>query len=195
MKKLPKGLVAPVLAAALVLGVTAAPAFAYFTASDWASGGFTLKSPSTDITERYGNGEKDVTIVNNEDSVPVWVRARAYAASELSPTVVSGTDGSGNALWSAAGDGWWTYNEVVAPGEATAAPLVVTVEWPFTASDVAEDGTFTTTTVVDAGGENGGVSEVTINTAKETNYNIVVVYEAQPVKYAEDGSVLPADWS
>ena len=198
MKKLTKGLAAPVLAAALLLGVAAVPAWGYFTSSDWASGGIAIKGPDTDVKEKYGNGLKEVTIVNNEDSVPSWVRARAYCAQELNPTISSGLDENGTPMWTDTGKDWWNYNEILQPGESTKAPLLVSIEWEFTKEDVEENGTIiTTTTGSDQGGETGGTSqfEVTANTAKGTNYNIVVVYEATPVIYDADGNALPADWS
>ena len=193
MKQSMRKLAAPVLAAALILGVTAGPAAAYFTASDQADGGLIVKGPSTNIIEEYGNGLKQVTIVNNEESVPVWVRAKVFGAKELKPTI----SGEG---WTEIGDGWWQYDEYLEPGEQTATPLEVKVEWSFKAENVDVDGIVTTsvtgtTTGTDEGGEDGGTSKVVINKADGTNYNIEVVYEAQPVKYASDGeTVLDPVW-
>ena len=193
MRQSMRKLAAPVLAAALILGVTAGPAAAYFTASDQANGGLVIKGPSTNIIEEYGNGLKQVTIVNDEESVPVWVRAKAFGAKELKPTV----SGEG---WTEIGGGWWQYDEILEPGEQTATPLEVKVEWSFKAENVDADGIVTTsvtgtTTGTDEGGEDGGTSKVVINKADGTNYNIVVVYEAQPVKYDTDGTtVLDPVW-
>ena len=189
MKRATLRLAGPALAAALMLGVAAGPARAYFTASDYANGGLTIKQPDTTITEDVVDNEKSVTIVNNEESVPVWVRVRVFGADELDPQI------SGN-NWTDEGNGWWTYDNYLNPGESTADPLNIKFEWVFTKDDVREDGTYiTNTSTSDQGGEEGGNSNVVINMADGTNYNIVVVYEAQPVKFAEDGiTALPAEW-
>ena len=200
-----KKLFAVVLAAALMLGVAAVPARAYFTASDEANGGMVIKGPDTNIIEEYGNGLKEVTIVNNEKSVPVWVRAKAFIPAALKDGDKESVSGTG---WTKLDDGdddpnnnWWQYDEILQPGEAVKNPLLVKVEWSFTATDVDADGIVTqtiigTTTGTDQGGEDGGTSKVVINKADGTNYNIVVVYEAQPVKYDADGTtVLDPVWN
>lgn len=186
-------LAAPVLAAALLLGVAAGPARAYFTASDEANGGLVIKGPDTGMLEKYGNGLKEVTIVNKEDSVPVWVRAKVFAAAELNPTV----SGEG---WTEIANDWWQYNDYLEPGEKVANPLLVKVEWQeFKKRINTEEDTITTpiagsTTGTDQGGEDGGTSTVAINKADGTNYNIIVVYEAQPVKFDADGNATSAEW-
>ncbi len=182
-------LIAPALVAAALVAAAAVPAWAYFTASDYASGTLPVKGVSTNIKEYYGEGVKEVVVHNNEDSVPVWVRARAYSASELQVEITA--DG-----WTDAGDGWYNYNQILQPGEdADDKPLVCKITWPFHPDDVADDGTVVTTgTGSDTPGEDSGTSEVTVSTARGTNYNIVVVYEAQPVKYDADNNPIDPVW-
>lgn len=194
MKRSTCRLAGPVLAAALLLGVAAGPARAYFTASDSADGGIIIKQPDTDIREYVGDGQKKVVIYNKEDSVPVWVRAKVFAASEYNAEIIKGAGWSGPTA-----NDWYTYDEIVDPGKTTKTSLDVKINWKFVKENVGEDdlpeGYYgSTVTVDDEGGEDGGTSQVVINRADGTNYNIVVVYEAQPVKYDESGKALPPTW-
>lgn len=187
MRRVLKSLVVPTLVAVALVIMAVVPAWAYFTASDYASGVIEIKIPTTTIREVYGEGQKDVYIKNEDNSVPVWVRARAYSASELE-VAVSG-DG-----WSDAGDGWWTYDSILMPGEESN-PLIAKIEWAFRPEDVNDDGTFvTTTTGSDEHGEDGGMSEITVGIARGTNYNVIVVYEAQPVEYDASNNPIAPVW-
>lgn len=191
MKRSTLRLAGPALAVALMLGVVAGPARAYFTASDVVNGGLTIKTPDTDIYEYVGDNEKKIAIFNKEDSVPVWVRAKVYAAAEYNAEITKGAGWSGPTA-----DDWYTYDEIVMPGKTTATTLDVKIKWKFTSEEVKPDGYYDSTVEVDdQGGEDGGTSQVVINRADGTNYNIVVVYEAQPVKYNEDGSAQPPVWN
>ena len=198
-------LATPVLAAALLLGVTAGPASAYFTASDVANGGVVIDIPTvhTKIREEYGDGLKQVTIVNEEDSAPVWVRAKAYIPKNMLEEGKATVSGKG---WTDIEDGWFMYDKYLNPGEKTETTLDIKWEWKkiFTSTDVSDDGVIATTTSgtttgTDQGGEDGGTSTVTIikNEADGTNYSIVVVYECTLVKFGDDGEtpITPVIWT
>ena len=187
MKQTLKNLIVPALTAIALTVIVALPAWAYFTASDYASGWIEIKTPNTGITEKYGEGKKVVTIHNEEDSVPVWVRARAFSASELDVDI----SGEG---WTGPVNDWYEYDDILFPGDDTK-PLIAKIEWPFKPEDVGEDGTYViSSTGSDEGGEDGGTSEITVGIASGTNYNVVVVYEAQPVKYDADNNPIPPVW-
>ncbi len=108
-----------VLAVALVLSVSIGGAWAYLTARTSAKGGITVNAgPTTDITEPdVSSWVKHVVITNDEDSSPVFVRARGYAG-QLYTLTYSG-DG-----WTDGGDGWWYCDEAVEPGGSTPELLV-----------------------------------------------------------------------
>ena len=205
MKRLTLRLATPALAAALLLGVTAGPARAYFTASDVANGGvvISIPTPHTKIREEYGDGLKQVTIFNEDDSAPVWVRAKAFIPKDMLEEGEATVSGEG---WTAIGDGWFMYDQYLNPGEKTETTLDIKWDWRkiFTSEDVSDDGVIATTvtgttTGTDQGGEDGGTSTVTIikNKADGTNYSIVVVYECTLVKFGEDGEtpVTPVIWT
>lgn len=180
---------APLVAAALLLGMAAVPAWAYFTAWDEANGGMTIHKPGTEITEKYGAGEKSVVITNKDDSVPVHVRAKAFIPADLLEKAEVGGKG-----WTATGgkDDWYTYDAVLEPGKNTT-PLLVKINFPFTSSDVATS----TSTVTDdpaTSGETEGRSTLSVETADGTTYNVVVVYEMQLLSYDDAGNVQPANW-
>ena len=177
-------LAAPALAVALLLGV-AAPASAYFTAWDAASGGKTL-TIGTEIKEEYDKEGKHVVIRNNDDSVPVYVRARAYIPSDLleNENGTATIEGEGWLATGGIGD-WYVYASdpntytILEPGQETSV-LNVKFEWPFRAIDV-DDGEIASSEVTDD--PEAGKSKITVTKADGTEYNIVVVYEYEPVEY------------
>lgn len=161
-------LVLSLLALVLVLGLSVGNAWSYFTDSTWAEGSVSLKKPTTTITEIVENKQKKLTITNNRESVPVWVRARAFVPAAF---VDEDSNTSGNG-WSAGGlEEWHEYSEPLAPGASTD-ELIVTFSFPEPYSET----------------NTGGVRE-------GDEYNIVVIYECLPVSYDADGNPLPAQWN
>lgn len=164
-----------VAAVSLAVATTAiAPSYAYFTDQSSATGGLVIGRPTTDIKEYYGRGVKHVVISNNEDSTNVFVRARVFAYEEyLQP--VSGTN------WSELqDDGWYYFHGVLEPGQETDELLV---EINFKTRKEIYDPEGTIVEEYDTTGE---------------NFNVVVVYEAVPVQYKADGTLLDpeaADWT
>lgn len=149
-------------AAVAIAGAHVAPSWAYFTANSEAEGGLTIQvEPTTSIDETVEGGAKHVTISNSANSaVPVFVRARVFANAEY---LANGTpSGEG---WTRGSDGYWYYTSPVEPG-ATTNELLVQVAWP----DFDGEGE-----AVDHTGE---------------NFNIIVVYEATPVQYDNDGNLV-----
>ncbi len=181
MKNLKLRLAAPALAVALGLGLTAAPALAYFTASDEANGGMVIKWPDTDITDDFDGGKKTAVIYNDEDSVPMYIRAKFFIPNNITASSIAGEG------WVEGANGWYEYRDgdtwtIVMPGEHTQ-PIVAQIKFPFEASEV---GSSPTSTTGDEGGETGGTSITKIE-ANGTEYNVVVVYEALPVTFEADG--------
>lgn len=108
---------ASVLAVALALAPAVESADAYFTTYTGASGGRVLSVGSQpDIEETFSGWTKTVTVSNSEDSQPVYVRVRGFGSSHT----LNYQDDSGK--WSAGGDGFYYYGEIVNPGE-TADPI------------------------------------------------------------------------
>ncbi len=195
MKSIRLRLAAPALAVALGFGLSVAPALAYFTASDAANGGKVIKWPDTDITEEYGNGEKLINISNDEDSVPVYIRARAYIPAEITIKSIEGPH------WSLADDGWYVYSEILEPGDQLWVKnangetvkderLRVKIQFPFSSTDVIDS----TSSSSDTGGETGGKTLTKIE-ADGSEYNVIIVYEAKPVKYDSNNHPLPPEWN
>ena len=181
MKNLKLRLAAPALAVALGLGLAAAPALAYFTASDEANGGMVIKWPDTDITDDFDKGKKTAVIYNDEDSVPMYIRAKFFIPNNITASSIAGEG------WVEGANGWYEYRDgdtwtIVMPGEKTT-ELIAEIKFPFEASDV--EGSPTSSTG-DEGGETGGTSITKIE-ANGTEYNVVVIYEAVPVTYEADG--------
>jgi len=154
---------------------TIAPSYAYFTDQSSATGGLVIGRPTTDIKEFFDHLGKHVVISNNENSVPVFVRARVYAFEEYLDTI----EGNGWRLNS--DDGWYYYRDVLDPKEETE-ELNVKIKFRTRTEIYNPDGSI-------------DVDEV--DTTGE-NFNVVVVYEAVPVQYKADGTLLDpeaADWT
>ena len=163
------------LALALVLAMGIAPTWAYFTATTSALGGLTITiGPSTDIEEEVQIGVKHVVISADEDSEPVYVRARAYWGDSAGTVTYGdieldqqGTVGwSDDTNWTAGGDGWYYYGPILNGGES-ADEFLVSISRIRESKDDLIDG---------------------------ENFSVVVVYEATPVQYDEAGQPY-ADWS
>lgn len=116
----------------LVLSVSIQSATAYFTTFAEAKGGEIVQMGGTEIRENFYNWTKHVVISNNEDSQPVYVRARALAGSQY-PLSISGEG------WYDGGDGYWYYDALLNAGESTP-ELIVMID--NLTEDPAEDASF-----------------------------------------------------
>lgn len=107
--------------AAGILCISAVPAaHAYFTTYCEAQGGGPIMlEEKTEITESFSEWTKTVSIKSNEGSVPVFVRAKAFADQEIELTYKS-DDNS----WSEGKDGYYYYSSVLQAGENTSNLLV-----------------------------------------------------------------------
>ena len=104
---------------ALVLGLGIVPAMAYFTDYTEAEGSVKVDlGYETTMKEDVDGFVKTIT-VSNAGPESCWVRARAFAGSDLSLTY-SGTG------WKENSDGYWYYEEIIPAGGATA-PLKVEI--------------------------------------------------------------------
>lgn len=88
------------LALVLVLCVSIGTAYAYFTTYAAAQGGYVIRA-GVDFEESFYDWTKRVVITSRENTMPVYVRARAYAGTTLTLQI------SGES-WTQAGD-WWYY--------------------------------------------------------------------------------------
>lgn len=116
MKK--KTMILAVLAVVLVLTASLGSAWAYFTASTEASGGYKI-TLNTGVTpdESFSDWTKHVTVTANEDSMPVFVRAIAYAGSQYKLDYL-GED------WELGADGYYYYKNVLNASESTSELLI-----------------------------------------------------------------------
>lgn len=119
------------LAFALVLGMTVAPAGAYFTDHSTANGGMTIKvAPQPQIHEWYANKTKQIVITNAEDAtMSVYARVRVYTSLE------NDIKGEG---WTKDGD-WYVYDGAIAPG-GKSSKLEVKLTFPTVKSEEQPDG-------------------------------------------------------
>ena len=113
-------------AVAAVLSASVGGVLAYFTASTTASGSRSLSitAPSTHIEEKVVSGTKHVSVVNDQDSQPVFVRVQAFCGKEY------------ELEYSSEGDKWkrkddcWVYDQVLEPGSVTEELLIHIKELP-----------------------------------------------------------------
>ncbi|MBE6989598.1 MAG: hypothetical protein E7426_02485 [Ruminococcaceae bacterium] len=125
-------IVLTVLALVLVAGLSISSALAYFTAHTSAVGTVTIHAgTSTEIEEPTVSQWTKHLVISNKGPADCYIRARAYAGSELELTY----DGTG---WTDGGDGWYYYDAVV-PGGSDAEELLVHIGNVPTA-ELAEDG-------------------------------------------------------
>lgn len=151
--------------------LAAQTAWAYFTASVSAEGGFVLQlAPDVDIRETYGSRTKHVVVTNSANSVPVYVRAKAFSSM---PLEYSGTG------WQASDDGWYYCQDVI-DADSETRPLDVKIAFPKerTETVTAVDGK--QTTIVTEAPKSGD------------EHNVEVVYESVPVLYGDNGKPLSA---
>lgn len=149
------------LALVLILVFTLQPAFAYLTANARLTGSVPVTlGYQTKIYEKVNGMEKSVQILNTKGG-PVWIRAQAYAADNVTLDVSYDTS-----KWTLDGD-WYYYKLPVAQGERTSV-LKVTVTGPTTQYTLDDSAV-------------GGLLEG--ESYEVTSFNVGVHYECIPVKY------------
>lgn len=132
------------LAGVLVLASGIGAANAYFTTYTEARGGVTLSLGSTtSIEEKVIDKTKQVQIVNEAGSQPVYVRVKAFAGSAYTLTYTS----EGAAAWLPGSDGYYYYNRILSGGEATD---VLRIEIGGLPEDPGEDETFNVAVVYES---------------------------------------------
>lgn len=127
----------------LVVSCGIGSAWAYFTTNARAEGSKMISFSDTDIHEDPPeNNTKQVIITNNEDSsVDVFVRARAYVGEEYEITVQEENG------WSGSEDGWSYYASPLAPGESSET-LLIGIENVLDIPDEEKEGGFVNVAVV-----------------------------------------------
>ena len=99
----------------MILSTSIGTALAYFTANTQAEGAVPITlGDREEINEDFDNWVKHVTITSDEDSEPVFIRAKVFysVASGLTTSI----SGSG---WSLGEEGHYYYSEIVKGGETT----------------------------------------------------------------------------
>ena len=136
------------LALMLVLAMSIAPSMAYFTATTSAVGGLTIRvEPTTDIEEPWIiDGVKHVVISADEDSEPVYVRARAFWGESAGTVSYAGTG------WAPAvpDDGWLYYDTILNGGESAEEFLVTVSRLVEREEDIVEGENFNVVVVYEA---------------------------------------------
>ncbi len=105
------------LALVLVLCASIGTALAYFTTYAQTRGGFALDlrhRSEIEVTEKFSQWTKRITLTNSETAGPVFVRARAIAPTALTLQYL---DESGK--WTPGEDGFYYYGGVLNAGEST----------------------------------------------------------------------------
>ena len=104
------------LSLVLVLSMSVGAAYAYFTDSVNAKGGYVLRIGYTpQITEEL-EGDKVVCLTSENGAPTVFVRARAYTGSQYQEYLTySSEDGS----WEDGSDGYWYYIKPLEGGSST----------------------------------------------------------------------------
>lgn len=111
-------------AALLLAGsVTAGSAMAYFTTNATASGGgqVSLGFTQTEPNETFGERSKHITVANTGER-DCFVRVKIFAGEKYQSGLQ--IEGSG---WTLGEDGYYYYENVVAPGTSTSDELVATI--------------------------------------------------------------------
>lgn len=106
-------------------------ASAYFTTYASAKGGHTIElGYETTIQEGFDSWTKHVKIQNTEeDSQPIYVRARAYCGDNYKLDYFSESSEDGGS-WVDGKDGWYYYTKPVAAGEDTSVLDVIIADIP-----------------------------------------------------------------
>lgn len=107
----------------LVLSAAVGSAWGYFTTFVEVRGGHTLKLGSgTEIEEEFSDWTKRVSITSRPDSVPVYIRAKAFCGSEYQ---LAYSDQNGK--WTLGKDDYYYYSDILYGGQ-TAEELLVKIE-------------------------------------------------------------------
>lgn len=174
----------------LVLSAVMGSAWAYFTTYARAKGGYpVILGHEENEKEAVRDWEKELSITITKDSVPVYVRARAFCADydltyrgeqgeevEKKKIVYEGLTGSAKETWVEKGDGW----------------VYCTVPLPCTISreGVKETSYRAPSLFVK-------INDVPENEAeliqKGKEFNVIIVYETTEVQNDETGNILPWD--
>lgn len=121
MKKI-NGLLAAA-AVMLVLSAAIGSAWGYFTTFVEVRGGHTLRLGSeTEIEEDFSDWTKHVSITSRPDSVPVYIRAKAFSGSGYDLIY---SDAAGK--WTLGEDDYYYYSDILYGGQ-TAEELLVKIE-------------------------------------------------------------------
>ncbi len=116
------------LVCALVLQGGIKSAYAYFTTYVEARGGYAIDTPSeTEVKEEFSAWTKRVSIKNEGDAGPVFVRAKAFCTAKYPLTYTA------TGAWTLASDGWYYYNDPVPSGSETSELRVKIEDVPRTA--------------------------------------------------------------
>lgn len=122
MKKSGKILIAAVLV--MLIAAMMVPAWSYFTTYAEASGGKIVHlRENSRIEESFANWTKTLQVENTDDTVSVFVRAKAFAGDN------EGLAYAGNGWTLNTADGYYYYGSAVAP-KASTDPLNVTITPP-----------------------------------------------------------------
>lgn len=161
------------LVLALVVCADIQPAIAYFTTFTYAKGGHPIYlRDTTRIEEQFSKQTKHVKIRSEANSSPVWVRAKVfYAYQGIEEIIISGNPSpEESSKWQEGakdGNGYVYYNYLE----------------PLPGGDVTEELTVTIKT------------KETLTPEAGDQYDVIVVYESTPVRYDENGKVIPVDWN
>lgn len=162
------------LAVGMVLAAGLGSANAYFTTYAEAQGGVTIHlGDRTEIDEEFSEWMKRVSVTSEEDSVPVYVRVKAFCGSEYmlryaweGDTWSETVQGTGS-LVADSDTGYYYYTDILYGGQSTSQFLIQILN---------RDG------------------EPIASGADASDFNVVVVYESTPVLYDEAGNPY-ADWT
>jgi hypothetical protein len=140
---------------------------AYFT--DYTTAGGTVeisvKDPSTDVTESVSEWTKRITIQNTGEA-DCFIRVAAIAPDKYTLSLDSAGEVSED--WSSQSDGYYYYNNPVAPGESTSDLNIKIIGYETIEND-----------------EQGNLP---------SEFNVIILQESAKVLYQEDGTPY-ADWS
>ncbi len=118
MKKINELLAAA--AVMLVLSAAIGSAWGYFTTFVEVRGGHALKLGSrTEIDEGFSDWTKRVFITSKPDSVPVYIRAKAFCGSEYQLTY-----NDENKKWTLGEDDYYYYSDILYGGQKTEELLI-----------------------------------------------------------------------
>ena len=163
-------LVLTFLVFALIICSSIQPAIAYFTTFTYAKGGHPIYlRDTTKIEEQFSQQTKHVKISSDTKSEPVWVRVKVfYAYQGIEKITITGVDNPSK--WQKGdtdenGYVYYNYTDPL-PGGGTTEELTVKIE-----------------------------TKKELKPEKNDQYDVIVVYESTPVRYAENGSILPVDWN